>query len=945
MSQNINIQQNTSQTIISNPPPSIIEKISNNKNFPLEDFLNDVDVISAIESEDKKIKRYLDSEKIKKLIIYITKEPKDNNYLNGYKYPYISHEILKMNCNFISKRFILNEEEYYKEFFYIEDILERLEKRVSTLELKLSKNNNDNDKKKTNDINLNLDKEETKNENKELIKKEIKPKNPELNKDKDRPENMENNPVNNYHEESKNKVETRLDTKEKKEETDNANKNENKIDKDNNEYLDLLLDFVDNDKPELNYILSGYFSEVMLNLIKNYPYQIYKYIYNKKKDKLKKILFLSHQKSFESLSEKLFNLESLNNILFIDKKLIQDLITENKNYKNELLKELLLSINLEGLKLDKVNITNVENIFLLIIELIKGKTSAIEIINNKELSYHICNILDTNLYDEKEKNRNNFSLNYNIYCLFINFVSESLKIINKYSPKYCPSTEDFERIKNKKCIIFKDYIINSFENILKYNFRPRGDNITNNSLGILNVYIVEFVINMFNFMVHITKEFDNILISNKFCEKSLEYFFKYQWNNIYHNKFLEFFWLYLTNEINHKELTNLFFNKIKLQNLLCDFLENKNTENAYNIIIPNIKYELISGNKIKSGIYSHIIYLVYKIQTYSGLEVFNENEIKNMNIRHLGEFKFLRVNNSFSLFNSNHNKISISMNLKTILSIDKRWDIMFRNIAFPVIKKYELQLFKKEFNRLINSKMITKNNNINNNLNYSPKRIDEEKENINTKEKANNIINNNAVNITNNNTNDKKNEITINKDIIKIDNNYNDVNYWKINMHFEIKNNNNCKEEDEENELLNIAINLEKKEIIDSQKKVEQNTNKENNHENINNNTNDNKNVIDYNKKQKENKEISLFNKELKNNPTKNNEDISIKDNKANIIIYTNNKKNSYNYNIIRNEKQIKDNNFQKIIWDLRDYCIVCSIFWIILGLLGLLGFFDILEK
>ena len=57
---------------------------------------------------------------------------------------------------------------------------------------------------------------------------------------------------------------------------------------------------------------------------------------------------------------------------------------------------------------------------------------------------------------------------------------------------------------------------------------------------------------------------------------------------------------------------------------------------------------------------------------------------------------------------------------------------MFKTIAFPVIKRYEIQLFKKEFNRLVNSKKVSQNKNINN------------------------------------------------KEIINIDENYNAVNYWKI---------------------------------------------------------------------------------------------------------------------------------------------------------------------
>ena len=94
-------------------------------------------------------------------------------------------------------------------------------------------------------------------------------------------------------------------------------------------------------------------------------------------------------------------------------------------------------------------------------------------------------------------------------------------------------------------------------------------------------------------------------------------------------KFLELFCLYLNNESNHNEITNCFFHKIKLQNLLVDFLENKDGEDTNNyIIMSKLTYEYKSENKIKSGIYIHVIFLAYKIQTYSGLKSFIQYEIK-----------------------------------------------------------------------------------------------------------------------------------------------------------------------------------------------------------------------------------------------------------------------------------------------------------------------------
>jgi hypothetical protein len=83
-------------------------------------------------------------------------------------------------------------------------------------------------------------------------------------------------------------------------------------------YTTLLNNIISLPKPELNYILPGYFSEVMINLLTHHPHETYKYIYTKRKKVLKKILFRSYQKSFATLSQKLFNLETLNYAVLID---------------------------------------------------------------------------------------------------------------------------------------------------------------------------------------------------------------------------------------------------------------------------------------------------------------------------------------------------------------------------------------------------------------------------------------------------------------------------------------------------------------------------------------------------------------------------------------------------------------------------------------------------
>ena len=132
---------------------------------------------------------------------------------------------------------------------------------------------------------------------------------------------------------------------------------------------------------------------VMMNLLTSYPFVIFKYIYTKRKEVLKKILFRSNQNSFATLSQKLLNLEPLFYRALADKKIIEEFISENANYRDNLIIELLTSINLIGLKYDNIYITDIENIFSSLIELIKGRNNIIKITNNNQLNSHIYNIL------------------------------------------------------------------------------------------------------------------------------------------------------------------------------------------------------------------------------------------------------------------------------------------------------------------------------------------------------------------------------------------------------------------------------------------------------------------------------------------------------------------------------------------------------------------------
>ena len=524
-------------------------------------------------------------------------------------------------------------------------------------------------------------------------------------------ENMANIEDIDYDQENSLSVEGELDEEIKK-----KNNKKKKVYKNsqNNEFFDLLLNFVMTDKPELNYVLSGYFANVIISLLNTYPYKIIKYLYTQRKDALKKILFHSNQKAFSILSSKLLNIESYINSNSEQKQELNEFIKEIIPYRNELIKEIINSINLDGLAphppgTEGGEIENypkkevdIEAIFSLISGLIdENKLLAKEIIDKNYLSPHLFDILETDLYcdiDNKDNfDENKFNTRYNIYGLFIDLTSKFINIINTTYNLDMPMEFDFQNLKKpKKDLKFSDNLILSFGKIIKNNFLAKKpvfivekmSNIKYEGLGSLNLKIFDLVRRMIFFMKELPKQFDMLLIRNYFCQRSIEYFFKYQWNNIYQNKFIEFFNLYLINEEFHEELTNYYFKHLKLQDLLMDFFEVKSKENE----VQKWQFEFKNGTKINSGIYPHIIDLMYKIQTYSGLEVFSEEEKRQLKIINLGEFEFSKDEKSRKL----PQLIGIKNNLKEIFSKNEKWNSIFKNKILPVLKKYEGQLCPKK---------------------------------------------------------------------------------------------------------------------------------------------------------------------------------------------------------------------------------------------------------
>ena len=762
-----------------------LEKKLNYK-YPFEDYLSDDRAIECTKEMKQKIKIYLNSENIKKLIRLITEEPENDDINRGHKFPYVASEILKADCPFILERFILSNEEYIKKYREIldEQIKEKCRiiaeenykdnenRNILNEENEYKENNNNNTEYNNNNIENNNKNEENKEEsislnnkdgllnNKEYKDSSIDDKN--ILKEKEQ-NNINNDIQNNQNETIINKeeikennekseikvIENKKEIKEqidenindkKKDEQNEKNENKNKKNRkyeeednieekikdevdsvsldyfeynQNNEFLDLLLNFVMDDKPELNYVLSGYFSNVIITLLTKYPTGLLNYLYKVRKDALKKIIYRSHQRVFSIIAIKLLDLEK-----YDDFKKSAEFFEKCINYRNKLIGNIIKSLSLEGFKDESDNLYTDYNIAAkleFISQLINENKNVIDyIIEKNDIYGHILNILNSNLKDQKYYN--NFSDIYYKYYLFIKLLIQLLVSLNSSENFKYPEEFYLNRMKKEKSQLnFNDYMIITFGNILKNNFVPkksfqileRKSNTIFEGLGILSIKILELTKEMFSFMRKIPNKLDYILINTNFCQRSFDYFFEYQWNNIYHIKFIELFDIYLKEELEHKQLTKYYFETYKLHEVLLKYLKPSNEQ---------LKYKYKSGNKTKSGIFPHAINLMYKLQVISGLKTITEEEKTKLNILNLGEFEFLKDENS----NKTVNRINLSSNIGIILKQSKEWNKYIENMISILVKSYEeklgeekktIKIIKKKKMKDITSEFYDKNKN------------------------------------------------------------------------------------------------------------------------------------------------------------------------------------------------------------------------------------------
>ena len=887
--------------------PTKLEAKLVDENYPLEEYLKDEEAIQCYKDMNKNAKKYFNKNKIKQLIKYITEEPKNDDYFIGHKFPYISCEMLKSECPYIQDLFVLTDNEYNEKYKNSEQNKINInEKSID----KIDKNKKEDEKKDEEDTKEEDKKdeekgeEEDKNKRIDAIEGEEKEDNIDLVKKPEKDEDKNEKVVESAKEDNK------IDEMPEKENNKDTNDIKGKKENNNNtlvrnELFDLLLNYVMTDKTELNDVLNGYFTAVLSSLLDKYKYKLILYLYILRKDALDKISFFSYQSSLANISNKILNIDDIfnndtaNNANIKDDsiKYYSQLLNEKKDeilkYRNELVSKLILSISNEGIK-------NLElgTLFSLLLTLNQVKSIVKHIVNDQKVYYHIFEILDKNIANINEKEQK-------VYDFFILFLKELFSTLVLSKSEFnligtISSDKISEIIEGKKDNLnFFTYYISILTIILKFNFVENSEH----KLGRRNHFIIDLVFQTFIYMREMPMIIDTILIKTDFIKKSIDFFFKYQLNNIYQHKFVKLFIIYLENEAEHSILRDYLFKEIKFHEKLADYInneeniaqrplkenkeeidnknnsrkendnkkegdnekgenkediENKEKENIIdekkdkkediknrennekeNIIIEkevkilekeneygikeedrkeneinnkekkiiekdkanienvkksndninndnkiieeknekeeeNIKTDFVlnkkKSKKEKSLIYPYIIELSYKIQTIIGLKTFDEKEQKDLGILNLGNFEFVKDENSVKT----KINIVISDKLKEIIQLSEKWKTTFEKKIMPVIRRYESKLYAiKEIEKP--KENASNANNIINLLNMitnSLKSKTEELKNKKKEEKIEDMKNKN-------NSNDEKN-----KD--KCDNyevehkEYNDNNYWQV---------------------------------------------------------------------------------------------------------------------------------------------------------------------
>ena len=722
-------------------PETELEKKLQDQNMPLDSYLGNHEAIQCFQDMKPNAEKYFDRNKIKQLIKYITEVPtKADDYNFGYNFPFKCCEMLKLAGKRIKDMIILTEADFNKEYgIDIKDNLNKAEPQKQDIK----------------DLNI-CEQEED--------KKEL--------------EEKEDNAIDN----------AALDKNIPKE----KEMRKYNIDK-RSELLDLFLDFLINENARTNNVLCGYFYIVIVSLMEGYSIDIFLYLYFVRQDALEQLVLNSYKRSLSLLTVKILNIEDFYSKIkaneavnkgMIDLDMLESKKESFKKLRENLIEKLVTSIDLNGMKNQKGEYIDRIDLQSLLEKL--GEIAKIDLpifTDNKIIVNHIFEILNVNIFLEPDPNKRDI---YNHFLIFLTYIIRNASNNEKKERKNYPEffyEYIFDHIKDSNKLIFKEKLMIYIPKIILSYYKPISN--FNPQLGIHIIYLIDLVIAYFNYSKDTPITFDFIILQSGFMDKSIDYFFTYQLNNVFHTKFVKLFTLYLQDAENHPLLTDYFFTRKKFHIMLISFITKKTYKNDEgNEFINEFKYK--SGKTHLSCMHIYVIDLIYKIQASFSDKLLEENVKITLGIKNYGFFEFTKDETS----SKEVDKFNMPSYVKDIIYKSKEWDEGINNEIIPKIKKFEGKLL---FTQEIKPKLTVTNNAI----------------------ALKNVLGSMIANLISGKNNIAKKE--------EPSSNYDDVNYWKVKSTLsleeqdkvylnKIKNKEGKNDIDDETELLDIAIKLEDEE-------------------------------------------------------------------------------------------------------------------------------------
>ena len=620
-----------------NAPSESITKKLKDPNTTLEDLLKEDELLQELKSQNNDLINFFNKEKIKQMLNYITKEQEDDK-LKGYKFPFVCSQIFGLEIDNIMKYFFITNKEMQelenKDNQNNNEIQKEEEKKEKENEVKNEEEKKDKEPLKEGE------KKEEKEEKKDEIQEENKKdeqttpleKKEEENQDKEnKEENKENEEEENQEKEKENKEKEENQSEENQSE-DNQSQPENPENK--IELIDYLFNnfFPKDETVKLNYVLCGYFSSLINNLLQINSLTFLKYIYLERQEFFYKMVSHSYRKSISDTLSKLLHFESyLQNNETLDEKTNEDMRDQRKLILFEIFEKINIDMNNEDLNslyffvtglIDETDIKEEKPLFE---EIIKEKKIIKAIIKEPFLNLNLVNI-DSN--DDNEgyiillNRRKNFGT-------LVDMISFFLKNIIKLKLDL-PSNEIELKTAQNKLFLIGSELSEILKPLLQNNFIKKNENEKSQlqsfndyylkPLGEYKIKIIDLLTHLIPYFKNVSNFFDEILIQVDFFKSAFEFLLQYEWNNIYQESLLNLFKSLFDNADYHKELHNHLIKEIKIFDIIQAHTNLDNIEKFnYTTTQDNSLSEEERGSSpIKRGYYSFFISLSYKLNWVMG---------------------------------------------------------------------------------------------------------------------------------------------------------------------------------------------------------------------------------------------------------------------------------------------------------------------------------------